>query len=136
MHVGVGVVVNGHLEVEWAQNDALEGDHFLLRDDPLALAGHGGDLGGVDFIHFAGEEEQGQGDLLIVLFSDEEGFPVEAVEVGDRQVLRIPGDFLVVGEDPSDRVFSILIIDGIDGVGRVAWGVVGVCETGQRCAFL
>ena len=55
--MGVGVVVQGHLEVEGVEDGAFEGDDFLLRDGPLTLAGHGSDLGWINLVHFAGQQE-------------------------------------------------------------------------------
>ena len=42
----------------------------------------------------------------------------EAVEEGDGEVLGVLVDFLVEGEDPLDGEASVLVVDGLDGVGR------------------
>ncbi len=89
----------------------------------------------VDLIHFAGQQQQCKRNLLVVLFSEINRFFVETVEVGDSKVLRIASDFFIVREDPPGRVFSILIIKWIDGVGWGGGWVVVIFETGHGSMF-
>lgn len=111
MHVGVCVIVYGHFEVQRIQNNPFESDDLFLRDGLFAFGGHGGDFGRVDLVHFAGQKQESQSDLLIVLFGDKERLAIQAIEVGDCEVLSVAGHLLIVGQDPANSVFSILILE-------------------------
>ena len=87
-------------------------------DEPLALGDHLGDLGRVDLVHLAGQQQAGEGNFLVVLLVDGEVGRDKPVEDGDGDVLAVLVDLLVEGEDPLDRQPAVLVVDGLDGVGR------------------
>ena len=86
-------------------------------DEPLALGDHLGDLGRVDLVHLAGQQQAGEGNFLVVLLVDGEVGRDKPVEDGDGDVLAVLVDLLVEGEDPLDRQPAVLVVDGLDGVG-------------------
>ena len=116
--LGVYGGVDGYLKVEDGQDGTLGLHDLVLVDEPLAFSDHLGDLGRVDLVHLAGEEEAGECNFLVVVLVDGQVGRGEAVEEGDGEVLGVLVDLLVEGEDPLDGEASVLVVDGLDGVGR------------------
>lgn len=133
MHDRESVTIEGNLKLKGRQQTRLQSNDIVFGECLLALGDHSGYLRRVDLVHFAGNEQQGHWYFLIVLFIDVKWFFAELVKIRDRQVLRVLGYLLIVGENPLDRWFSILVIDGINGVGG---RVSRFSETRQGSAFL
>ena len=82
MQVRVGSRVDCHLIVEGCQERAFKGDDVFFGGESAALGEHVGDFGRVYFVHFAGYEKSGQGDLLVVVLGEDDGLAGQDVEVG------------------------------------------------------
>lgn len=68
-YVGEGSVIDRHLKTQNIQNFALKSDDLILSVTVLTFGHHAADFGRVDLIHFAGQQQQCQRNLLVVLFS-------------------------------------------------------------------
>ena len=136
VHISIGIIIYCHLEVQCSENAPLKGNNFLLRNQPSAFSGHSCYFWGIDFIHFACQQQKYKCYFFIVIFSDRDRLPIETINIGNSKVLSIPSDFLIIRKNPLDGIYSILILNRINRVGR-SWGrVVGICETRHRCALL
>jgi hypothetical protein len=69
-YVGVDGVIDRHLETQNIQNFALKSYDLLLRVAVLTFGHHAADFGRVDLIHFAGQQQQCQRNLLVVLLAE------------------------------------------------------------------
>ena len=132
MHLGVYGTIYCHIKVEDSQDLALNLQDLVLVDEPLALGDHLADFGRVDLIHLASDEHTAERNLLII-FLNYLQVRCQLMEYGHCKVLGVFGDFFGEGEHPLDRLFSILLVDRIDGVGR---RVGGLRKGGERGAFV
>ena len=130
MHVGVDSLIYGDLEVESSQQGSLHLNDVIFVDEPAALGHEVSDLGRIDLVHFAGDQQTGYCYFLAVLVVESD---VESVEDGDGQVLGVLCYFFMEIEDPFDCQFSVLVVQGLDGM---VGGVGGVRKGREGGAFL
>jgi len=115
--LGVNGRVDRDIKAQHCQNGALNLQDLVFVDEPLALSDHLGYFRRVDLVHLASNEQAGQSYLLVILLIDLQLWRCELVEDGDGEVLAVLGHLFVKREDPFDGMLSILIIDGLNGIG-------------------
>ena len=95
----------------------------------LALRYHLTYLRRVYLVHLASNKQTTQSYFLVIFFIDLQAWGSKFVEKSNSNVLRIFCDFFMKREDPLDGMFSVFLVNRIDGmsggVGRLREGWKG-----------